>query len=52
MSPALGAALLRRYKEERWLVAVEDSRKLVVTPAGKSAFSRLFGFAPIFFTGD
>jgi len=49
---ALGAALLRRYKDERWLVAVEDSRKLVVTQAGKSAFSRVFGLAPIFFTGD
>src|SRR5436190_11126794 len=30
----LGAALLRRYKDERWLVTVEDSRKLVVTSAG------------------
>src|SRR5205085_2891170 len=39
---ALGAALLRRYLDERWLVAVEDSRKLLLTPSGKSAFSRLF----------
>lgn len=44
---ALGAALLRRYKDEGWLLAVEDSRKLVVTPAGKSAFSRLFDLEAI-----
>ena len=44
---ALGAALLRRYLDERWLVAVEDSRKLLLTPAGKSAFSRLFGLEAI-----
>jgi DNA-binding transcriptional ArsR family regulator len=46
---ALGAALLRRYKDERWLVAVADSRKLVVTPAGKSAFLRFFDLDPTFF---
>jgi len=46
---ALGAALLARYKDERWLVTVEESRKLVVTPAGESAFRRLFGLAPAFF---
>ena len=40
---ALGAALLRRYKDERWLDAVEDSRKLVVTPRGKQAFVKLVG---------
>ena len=45
---ALGAALLRRYKDERWLVAVEDSRKLVVTPQGRSAFVRLFDLDPVF----
>ena len=38
----LGAALLRRYKDERWLATVEDSRKLVVTSAGRSAFARFF----------
>jgi DNA-binding transcriptional ArsR family regulator len=43
---ALGAALLRRYLDERWLVAVENSRKLVLTPAGESAFTRFFGLAP------
>lgn len=46
---AIGAALLRHYKDERWLAPVKDSRKLVVTPAGASAFSRLFGLAPGFF---
>ena len=45
---ALGAALLRRYQDERWLVAVESSRKLVVTPAGASAFARLFDLTPSF----
>src|SRR5436190_23496167 len=38
----LGAALLRRYKDERWLIPVPESRKLVVTSAGKSAFARFF----------
>jgi DNA-binding transcriptional ArsR family regulator len=49
---ALGAALLRRYKEERWLVAMENSRKLLLTPAGESAFSRLFDLAPAFFDSN
>ena len=40
---AVGAALLRHYKDERWLATVKDSRKLVVTPAGRSAFARHFG---------
>ena len=39
---ALGAALLRHYKHERWLAPVKESRKLLVTPAGKSAFARFF----------
>jgi DNA-binding transcriptional ArsR family regulator len=39
---ALGAALLKRYKDERWLLSVRDSRKLVVTRAGQSAFARFF----------
>jgi DNA-binding transcriptional ArsR family regulator len=39
---AVGAALLARYKDERWLIPVQDSRKLVVTSAGRSAFSRFF----------
>jgi DNA-binding transcriptional ArsR family regulator len=49
---ALGAALLRRYKDERWLVAVENSRKLMLTPAGESAFSRFFDLGPAFFAQD
>ena len=40
---ALGAALLRMYLEQRWLVRVEDSRKLAVTPRGKDRFVRLLG---------
>ena len=40
---ALGAALLHHYKEQRWLVAVQDSRKLVVTPLGRERFARVFG---------
>jgi DNA-binding transcriptional ArsR family regulator len=40
---ALGAALLRRYRDERWLDAVEESRKLVVTPRGKDSFVALIG---------
>jgi DNA-binding transcriptional ArsR family regulator len=49
---ALGAVLLQHYKDERWLVAVENSRKLVLTPAGESAFSRLFDLGPAFFRQD
>src|SRR4051812_11508123 len=49
---ALGAALLARYKDERWLVAVENSRRLMVTPAGECAFSRLFDLGPAFFPQD
>lgn len=45
----LGAALLRRYQDERWLATVPDSRKLVVTSAGRSAFMRFFGINPAFF---
>ena len=40
---ALGAALLRHYKEKRWLVPVEESRKLVVTPRGREMFVRVLG---------
>jgi len=46
---AIGAALLRHYRDERWLATVKDSRRLVVTPAGACAFSRLLGLAPAFF---
>ena len=47
---AVGAALLARYKNERWLATVNDSRQLVVTPSGRSALGRLFDLAPEFFT--
>ena len=40
---ALGAALLRRYKDERWLLPVQDSRKLVVTSHGREMFLKLVG---------
>ena len=43
LAGALGAALLRRYKDERWLDAVKDSRKLVVTPRGRERFVELIG---------
>jgi DNA-binding transcriptional ArsR family regulator len=45
---ALGAALLARYKQERWLVPVEDSRKLVVTPRGRETFMRMLGGGDLF----
>lgn len=40
---ALGAALLRRYKDERWLAAIDDSRRLIVTPRGKEMFLKVIG---------
>ena len=40
---ALGAALLHHYKEQRWLSAVPESRKLLVTPLGSDMFARVFG---------
>jgi DNA-binding transcriptional ArsR family regulator len=42
---ALGAALLHRYKDARWLVPVEDSRKLLVTPLGREMFVGLVGLS-------
>ena len=39
---ALGAALLTHYKRQGWLEPAENSRKLLVTPAGRSAFARFF----------
>jgi DNA-binding transcriptional ArsR family regulator len=47
---AIGAALLRHYKAERWLAPVKDTRKLVVTSAGKAAFGRFFDLAPALLT--
>lgn len=46
---ALGAALLAHYQDERWLATVAESRKLVVTPVGRSAFARFFEIPPTFF---
>jgi DNA-binding transcriptional ArsR family regulator len=47
---ALGAALLRHYKAERWLVPVDDSRKLVVTPRGRETFVRVVGIEHVVFS--
>src|SRR5262245_44655505 len=40
---ALGAALLTAYKAQRWLVPVAGSRRLDVTPQGRTAFIERFG---------
>ena len=40
---SLGAALLRVYKERRWLFAVRESRRLDVTPQGRAMFVERFG---------
>jgi DNA-binding transcriptional ArsR family regulator len=40
---SLGAAFLRAYKDRRWLVPVKQSRRLLVTPRGKTAFVERFG---------
>lgn len=42
---ALGAALLHRYKDARWLVPVDDSRRLVVTALGRAMFLKLVGIS-------
>jgi DNA-binding transcriptional ArsR family regulator len=49
---ALGAALLHAYKEKRWLLPVNDSRKLDVTPQGRSAFVERFGLDESLFTSQ
>jgi len=49
---ALGAVLLRHYLEQRWLVPVEDSRKLIVTPRGREMFARLLGVEDAIFATD
>lgn len=46
---ALGATLLRHYKEQGWLLAIEDSRKLVPTPRGREMFVRVLGVEPALF---
>ena len=40
---AVGAALLRHYKEHGWLATVRDSRKLVVTLRGQEMFVNRVG---------
>jgi hypothetical protein len=40
---ALGAALLRRYRNEGWLAPAGDSRKLIVTPRGREVFVKRIG---------
>ena len=47
---ALGAAMLATFHNERWLQAVDGSRKLVVTRAGRAAFERIFGLGPDFYS--
>jgi DNA-binding transcriptional ArsR family regulator len=49
---SLGAALLVAYKARRWLVPVADSRRLEVTPQGRSAFIERFGVDERLFGGD
>ena len=49
---ALGAALLRHYREKRWLLPVTDSRKLVVSPRGREMFVRVLGLEEALFEGD
>jgi DNA-binding transcriptional ArsR family regulator len=39
----LGAALLKRFQELRWVARVGDSRALRFSPAGEAAFLKLFG---------
>jgi DNA-binding transcriptional ArsR family regulator len=46
----LGAALLSLYRDDRWVVAADDSRKLVVTPRGRELFVRLVGVDEKVFT--
>ena len=46
---SLGAALLRAFKERRWLAPVRDSRRLDVTALGRSAFVERFGVDPALF---
>jgi|SRR3954468_15881217 hypothetical protein len=50
LAGTLGAALLTAYKKERWLLASDGSRRLVVTPQGRAAFARLFDLGPDFYS--
>ena len=40
---ALGAALLRHYLDNGWLLRVEDSRRLTVAPRGRELFRKVVG---------
>lgn len=40
---AIGAALLTHYKREGWLLPVEESRKLILTPLGREMFMKVIG---------
>jgi DNA-binding transcriptional ArsR family regulator len=46
---AVGAALLRHYLDDDWLLRVEDSRKLVVTPRGRERFLGVVGVGDALF---
>ena len=48
---ALGAALLRRYLDDGWLLAAKESRKLEVTLRGREMFVRLIGVERALFPG-
>ena len=48
----MGAALLRHYLDEGWLLRVQESRKLVVTPRGRDRFITLVGVDDAFFSGS
>lgn len=52
MAGSLGAALLRTYKEKRWLIALEGSRKLRITREGEMMFRRLFALDEALFRTD
>ena len=48
---ALGASMLAAYQEKRWLLPVRDSRRLEVTPRGRTAFIERFGVSGNLFIG-
>ena len=43
---AIGAALLRHYRREGWLLPVQESRKLILTSLGREMFDRVIGVNP------
>jgi DNA-binding transcriptional ArsR family regulator len=46
---AVGAALLRHYLDDGWLLRVKDSRRLAVTPRGRQMFVEQAGVADALF---